>query len=100
MTTAGNGTPAQRLAAFVSGEKAWKCTTAQPVHGAMKTLACSTLVPEHLKISVFDSKQMLDDAYVATRRSQGGPSRGTGRCSSTSWRGEGLWLHGEGEPGG
>ena len=100
MTTAGKGTPEQRLAAFVSGEKAWTCSTARLVHGAMKTLACSTLVPEQLKISVFDSKKMLDDAYVAARRRQGGPPRGTGRCSPTGWRGEGNWLHGKGEPGG
>jgi serine/threonine protein kinase len=100
MTTTGKGTPEQRLAAFVTGEEAWTCSSARLVRGAMKTLACSTLVPEHLKISVFDSKQMLHAAYVAARGSQGGPPRGTGRCSSTSWRGEGVWLHGEGEPGG
>ena len=100
MTPAGKGTPEQRLTAFVRGQKAWRCSTAQPVQGAMKTLACSTLVPEHLRISVFDSKKMVDDAYAAVLRSQGGPTRETGRCSPTGWRGEGIWMHGKGEPGG
>jgi hypothetical protein len=101
MTTAGKGgTPAQRLAAFVSGQKAWTCSVTQPLRGAMKSVACSTKVPERLRISVFDSKAMLNDAYGAELQSEGGPGRGTGRCSATSWRGEGIWLHGEGEPGG
>jgi hypothetical protein len=100
MTAASAGSPTERLAAFVAGQKAWTCSTAQALHGAMKAETCSTKVPQHLTISVFDTKAMLNAAYAAALKAQGGPPRGTGRCSATSWRGEGPWFHGEGEPGG
>jgi serine/threonine protein kinase len=100
MTVASGGTPAQRLTAFVAGQKAWTCSDAQPLHGAMKAETCSTHVPQHLTMSIFDTKAMLNDAYAAALKDQGGPRRGSGGCSATSWRGEGRWFHGEGEPGG
>lgn len=100
MDTGDEGTPTQHLATMIAGQTTWRCVAAAAKNGAVRADVCSTKVPGRLTISVFDSPAMLTHAYDSELRRQHGPASGTGTCSDESWRGEGAWVHGVGEPGG
>jgi hypothetical protein len=99
-STGGSGPPDRRLATFVAGQTAWQCSPVSALDGAMKTVLCATQVPQHLRISVFDSHAGLTRAYKRTFGAQDGLAAGSGSCSRTAWHGELQWVHGIGEPGG
>jgi hypothetical protein len=99
MTADTSKQPPQRLAAFVA-KHPWSCQKAMAERGALAVDVCTTHVPQHLTISVFGSKRLLYSAYARERRIDKSPATGSGSCSATSWGGEGVWDHGEGEPGG
>ena len=93
--------PAQRLAAFVAGQKAWKCTEPSAMSmGAAATEVCTTELLRRLTINVYSSASALTRAYNAERVALHAPQTGTGGCTATTFAGEQRWLHGEGEPGG
>jgi tRNA A-37 threonylcarbamoyl transferase component Bud32 len=93
--------PAARLTAFIAEHPTWHCDSMDmPLFGALATKTCSTQVPQRLTISVYGSKAKLRQAYEQARHSLGSPPAASGRCSATSWAGEGVWFHGENEPGG
>ena len=55
--------------------------------------------PDRWEISTFPNAAALRTAYDAERERRG-VAPGRGRCTGTSWGGEGAWMHGPDKPGG
>lgn len=97
-----NMTPLQKLQAHAR-DHSWQCSKATALpRRAEASVVCGIDVrgyPMSLRLSLFKNGPALERAYRAALAKSKIPAK-TGKCSSTSWRGDVEWFHGEGEPGG